>query len=139
MTERIVTLIRLAEADVDERRRELAELLGRAEELEGKARALAREIERERQAARDDPQVAGAAYGAWAETAEERRRQLDKALVALERDITAALESVAVAYRRQRSLELAKAARDERAAIAAARAEQAQLDEIAIERFRRRA
>jgi flagellar export protein FliJ len=136
VAEALSTLIKLAEADVDARKRVLGELQGRAMQLADRRHALALAMAREQL-------VAAAAtvmtdYAAWAAVAGERRRALDAEIAETERQVEAARAAVFEAWRRKRSLELVRDARAERQAAALARAAQDELDELTLDRFQRR-
>ena len=136
MPEPLSTLIRLAEVEVDRQKRYLSEVMERSDALERCRRDLDRETLEEQRTAAAHPLAAD--YGTWAVAANERRRTLDGEIDAAQQDVAKAVESVGEAWRRQRSLELAREARDRRGAAAAQRAIQAALDEQALDRHRRR-
>ena len=136
MAEALSTLIKLAEADVDARKRALGELQGRATQLADRRHALALAVVREQLAAAAATVMTD--YAAWAVVAGERRRALDAEIAETERQVEAARAAVFEAWRRQRSLELVRDARAEREASARARAAQDELNELTLDRFQRR-
>lgn len=127
-------LIRLAKADVDDGRRQVAEHRRRARQLERQVAGIDTEMARERAAARVAPPETADAYGRYASRALARRREAEGALVSAEAELAAALEALTACVQRFRALELAQAARDRERATVAARAEQSRLDDIARDR-----
>lgn len=133
------SLIRLAKSRVDERQRHLANLLRRSEDQEAHRVALDHRLAQERLAARSDPVLAGLAYGAFACEAVARRGRLSADIAVIEGHIDTARDGLSSAYRELRTLETAQERRDRQRATAAARAEQAALDEIGLNGYLRRA
>lgn len=133
------TLIRLHQWRVDEKRRALGQLLSEAVQLEGQATTLENEIQSEKQTALADPVGAGAYYGAYAAAAIDKRHNIAAAREELEGEIAVAQDEMRKEYRDLKSYELSQEARDNREEAERMTAEQAVLDELGLELFRRRA
>ena len=132
------SLIRLHQWRVDEKRRALGILFGRAVELEGQARGLEKEIEDEKLSASANPVEAGLFYGAYAAGAIQRRHDIATARNEVEEEIAEAQDEVREEYSDLKSFELSQEARDAREEAERLHDEQATLDEMGLERFRRR-
>ena len=134
----LASLIRLRKWIVDERRRELAALTAREEQLIVYGRELEKQLVREGQIALADPTSAGFMFGPFAEDHKKRRERLAITLAAVRREIEDARERLAAAFRERKSMEEVQKHRAERERVEADRIEQAQLDEIAQNQFQRR-
>lgn len=130
-------LIRLHKWHLDERRRELGELLGREQEIQKRIDALDAECEHEREIARRDP-VVGQAYGRYHERYAAKRDALVQAMAQVQEEIEAARDELAEAFREAKTLELTQEARERRALAEAERRETLFLDEIGLTQHRRR-
>lgn len=126
-------VIRIAKSTVDDRRRALANVLRKAEDLAEQRLALEREVLNEGRLACDASQSA-LYLGAYAASAMDRERRLDQELAAVEREIDGARGELGDAFRELRALELTEEARQRRRAEAAVRKERAALDEIGLQR-----
>ncbi|HZB93568.1 MAG TPA: flagellar export protein FliJ [Stellaceae bacterium] len=131
------SLIRLHRWQLDERRRELAALEALAAKLAEERRKLEAEDERERQVASGSPEAAFA-YAGYARSLIDRRRRLAQSEAELARQIAEAREALAEAYQEVKRYETAEANREKQLEQRAARREQQQLDELGLERFRRK-
>lgn len=138
MADTFDTLIRLSRWEVDQKRRALADLLAREEELLALRRHLDSEIEAERQAAAADPAGAGRAFAAYAEHHRRRVLEAEDALARLRDAIRAAHDDLAEAFRQRKTYELAQEARQRREREEAERREREALDEMALTQHRRR-
>lgn len=136
MSDDLHALIRLNRNRVDERRRELARLLRRAEKLAAEDLRLKEEIIREQQAVRRAEPEVGRAYGPFATRVATRRNALAKESAAMEAQIATVRERLGDAYRQLRTTEIAQQVRHDRRTLAARRREQAMLDEIGLRRHR---
>ena len=130
------TLIRLRDWTVDERRRELGALLAREEQLIAYGRELERQLVREGEVVKANTQMVGFMFGPFAEEHKKRRERLAITLAALRREIEAARERLAEAYRERKTMEEVQKTRAERERVEAARIEQVALDEIAATQHR---
>lgn len=137
MAKKIKTLIRLNKWTVDERRRELGVLLAREDQLRAGLAGLEDELLHEQKIAAEDPTLAGFGYGGYAQHYLHRKAQFLSLLAAVAREIEAAQERLAEAYRELKTVEEVEKNRAKRELEEANRKEQKMLDEIAQTRFQR--
>jgi flagellar export protein FliJ len=128
-------VIRLNKWGVDQARRRLGELLRQLDDLEGRARRLERELGDEQKAAAVAPVEGGRLYGAYARWVIARRAEIARAVAKKEQEVAVAREQLREAYRELKKYEVAEAVRERRLALALARREQAELDEIGTQGF----
>jgi len=138
MAKDLHNLIQIHEWDVDEKRRKLGELLRLLDNLEAQARALEEELVREQQAAKDSPEEAEFLYGEYAETVIDRRERIRESIRQMESAIEEAREELRLAYVDLKKYEVAQENRDRRATQERNRREQAELDAVGLEGFRRK-
>ncbi|HKX09961.1 MAG TPA: flagellar FliJ family protein [Stellaceae bacterium] len=138
MTETLDTLIRLHRWQVDERRRQVAELEGFAEKLRHELVKLAEERAAESQAAGTNL-LTRHVYPGYIRRALQRQKTLEQSLAETEQQIVAARDALAEAFQELKRYEVAEAARERLRMSAATRRERIETDAIAIENFRRRA
>ena len=132
------TLIRLRKFEVDERQRAVATLLRREEAILAAQRALAEEIEREKAFVTQAEVPETFTFSAYLERCEERRQEMDNALVEARKLIEDARDQLADAYRRLKTFEVTQEQRDEAEEKEFNRREQIDLDEIGLNLHRRR-
>jgi flagellar export protein FliJ len=131
----LATLIRMRREALDERRQRLSA-------FETRLAALARERERLEAQVRHEQEVAGRAgevlfaYQGFAARAIAERERLARARAALDDQIAAARDDLAVAFSELKKFEIARDQRRRREHVARSRAEQKALDEIALVRYR---
>lgn len=138
MTETLDTLIRLHRWQVDERRRQVAELEGFAEKLRQDLVKLAEERAAESAAAGTNL-LTRHVYPGYIRRALHRQKTLEQSLAETEQQIVAARDALAEAFQELKRYEIAQANRERLRMNAAARRERIETDAIAIENFRRRA
>ena len=131
------TLIRLNEWTVDERRRELADVLSSLASLEDGLERLRLELIKEQAFVKNSPGEAGFFYGNYANAVIHRREHLNQGIARMERDVAAARERVNEAYRELKKYQVAQEVRDLNQAREEARKEQIELDEMALQTYRR--
>lgn len=129
------TLIRLSQRDLDEKRRVLGELEQLRSEFERQAQRLDDELGRERAAVAVGDGQGSAPYFAAARL---RQETIARSADELAAKIEAAAEAVAEAFQDVKRFEIARDLKTRRRRAEAARVEQAELDEIALGRHRRR-
>ncbi len=132
------SLIRLAGWTVDEIQRTLAELVEREEQLVTARYELDEELKREQAAASANIMEGGLTFSGYIRLYQARRDDLDHKIVEVGKEIAAARDKLAEAYRDQKTYELAQATRDAAWEQEMARREQISLDEIAQNLHRRR-
>ncbi|MCH7865979.1 MAG: flagellar FliJ family protein [Proteobacteria bacterium] len=129
-------LIRLNEWTVDERRRELGDVLASLAELESGLHRLREELAREQGVVQASPEEAGFFYGNYAQAVIERRNHLDAGIVRMEEDVAQARDKLGEAYRELKKYEVAQDLRDTQEARELARKEQIDLDELGLQAYR---
>ncbi|OKH88995.1 flagellar FliJ family protein [Thalassospira sp. TSL5-1] len=123
-------LVRVRKWALDEKQRELGEMLRVAEHLKQERQELERAVKAEQKVAAENPQTAGFAYGNFASAIIREREALEQQIKAQEDKIDAFRDQVAQAFKDMKTAEIS-----ERNRIAALRAEeerkeQETLDEI---------
>lgn len=138
MAKDLHALIRLHQYRVDDKRRSLGELLGEVAHLEQQGEDLEREIVSEQEVANSAPDSVGMFYGEYATAAVKKREDISQAIRGVEDKIEVAQEEMRVEFKDLKVFEISQEERDEIAAMEARKAEQAILDEMGLELFRRR-
>ena len=136
MSSTLESLIRLHRWQVDERRRQVAELEGFAEKLRQDMARLAEERAAEQTAA-GASFLARHVYPGYIRRALERQKTLEQSLAETETQIAQARDALAEAFQELKRYEVASASRDRLRMTAAARRERLETDAIAIANFRR--
>ncbi|MCW0180692.1 MAG: flagellar FliJ family protein [Zavarzinia sp.] len=131
------TLIRLHQRILDEKRRMLAELEQLRSELDHKILMLDAEIERERAATHVSTEALRQ-FTAYLSGARQRRSIMQQTIDELAPKIEAAANAVSSAFQDVKRYEIAVEMKLRQRKAAAAHAEQAELDEVAIVQHRRR-
>ena len=132
----IDSVIRLQKWQVDEQRRQVSDLEGLLMDLTRRADALEQEILKEQEVAAD--QNVAFIYGDYARYAIERRETLQRSIADAEVAAAAARDVLTELYQDMKRYEIAKDRHDARELLKANRAEQAELDGIAIQLHRRK-
>jgi flagellar FliJ protein len=130
------SLIRLHRWQVDERRRQVAELDALGEKLRQELARLAEERTNEQTAA-GASFLARHVYPGYLRRAMERQKTLEQSLAETETQTLAAREALAEAFQELKRYEVAQANRERLRISAAARRERLETDAIAIQTFRR--
>ncbi len=136
MAQDLNTLIRLNEWTVDERRRELGDVLASLAELESGLQRLREELAREQGAVQASPEEAGFFYGNYAQAVIERRHHLNAGIARMEEEVAQARDKLNEAYRELKKFEVAQDLRDTQEARELARKEQIDLDELGLQAYR---
>ncbi|MCH8862770.1 MAG: flagellar FliJ family protein [Proteobacteria bacterium] len=132
----IDSVIRLQKWQVDEQRRQVADLEGLLMDLTQRAQALEQEILKEQEVAAD--QNVAFIYGNYVRHAISRRETLQRSIVDAEVAAVAARDVLTELYQDMKRYEIAKDRHDARQALKENRAEQAELDDIALKMHRRK-
>jgi flagellar FliJ protein len=130
------SLIRLHRWQVDERRRQVAELEGLSEKLRQEMARLEEERAVEQTAA-GASFLARHVYPGYIRRALDRQKTLERSLAETEAQIAQARDALAEAFQELKRYEVASANRDRLRMTAAARRERLETDAIAIANFRR--
>ncbi len=125
-------LVRLNDWEVDQKRRALGEELRQLDNLESNLSALEAEVVREKALAAEMPTEGGILFGAYAQVARQRREDLERRIVEQLASVEHARDQLSAAYLELKKYEIAEETRVNRIDAEAARAEQADLDEIGI-------
>ncbi len=133
MAKDLQTLIRLNEWTVDERRRELGDVLGSLESLENGLLRLRDELASEQQAVQSSPNEAGFFYGNYAAAVIQRRNHLNNGIAQMEAKVAEARERLDEAYRELKKFEIAQENRDLELAKEMGRQEQSEMDELGLQ------
>lgn len=132
------SLIRYHQWRVDEQRRVVGALLGDIAELENQGLELERSVQSEQVISSADPEGAGTFYGSYAAAALNRREELAQKVMEIEVDLAKEQELMREVYLDFKAFELAQEAEDARMEAEELGKEQAALDEIGLELYRRR-
>ncbi len=138
MAKDLHTLIRFNEWSVDQRRRDLGEVLGALSDLESSLHRLGEELIREQRAVQASPEEAGFFYGNYATAVIDRRNHINTGIANMEQQVVEAREKLDEAYRELKKYEVAQETRDLRQAREEARQEQIELDEIGMQTHRQK-
>lgn len=130
-------LVRLHRWQLDECRRQLADLDLLAQKLREEQRRLTEEQTAEQAAAAASPEAA-TAYGSFARGLIERRQKIEQSIASVEQRIAAAREALAETYQEVKRYEIAIANRATQRRKRVERQQQRTLDELGIDAYRRR-
>lgn len=130
-------LIRLHEWTVDERRRELGSHIRQLNHLDEQVRNLEDELKREQALAGAGD--LGITFGAYYNLFRYRRQRLDDAIRAKEREIAEAREILGNAFMELKKYQVAQEVRNREEELEETRREQAELDELGLQLYRREA
>lgn len=131
------TLIKLHRWQLDEQRRKVAEIESLAEKLRAELRRLDGEEQFEQQVATDSHE-ANYAYSGYAKSLIDRRTKLARSIEETEQQIVEARTALADAFAEVKRYEIAAANRLLAKHRGLERLRQQELDEVAIDGFRRR-
>lgn len=129
-------LIRLNQWKVDEQRRKVTELEIFADKLSMQIIQLEADMKREGEVS-GDSLATSQAYSAFLKGAMAQRDTLRESIEDLQRQITAAKDDLAAAYRELKSYEIAQANRDRHQARKRELLDRVKMDEIGMTMFRR--
>lgn len=131
------TLIRVHQFELDEKRRQLGNLLRFEQALENRKILLAKRFKEEEEAARSD-QTAALTFGAYVDWHIEETQRVERALVDTRQEIMYMRDEIREAYQELKTLEISQENRDKQAAAEEERKSNAVLDEIGLTLFRRK-
>ena len=133
MAKGLKSLVRLSEWNVDEKRRELAEVLDEMAAAELARDNLEEEVLREQASAQESPHEAGLYYGNYADNVINRRENIRQEIILIETRVAEAREALNEAYREQKKYETVAKNRLEREAKELALKEQQILDDLGLQ------
>jgi hypothetical protein len=131
-------LIRLHKYRVDEKRRILGELLGKVAILETRSENLKNEIISEQQTASATPEGVGMFYGAYAKEVVNKRKEILEEISNFDVQIVEKQEEMRSEFKSLKVFEITQEQRDKIIALETSKIEQATLDELGVETYRRR-
>ena len=137
MAKALHTLIRLHQYRVDEKHREIGGMISVITDLERQVSQLEKQVSEEKAIAFASPEEAGVFFGNYAAHCILKKEQFAVAILEMEKKLATAREVIREEYKDLKGFALTQEARDKWEALEQARAEQAVLDEIGIQRFRR--
>ena len=138
MAKNLHSLIRLYKWQLDEKQRQLGELMKSLANLEDEARRLQQEHLDEQIIAGASPNEAGFYYGRFVETVIQNRDRLGLAIAQAEQVVEAAMEELKTVHEELKKFEITQSERDQRVAEEEGRREQTELDEVGLQIYRQR-
>lgn len=131
-------LIRLRKHAVDEKQRAVAQLYREAENLEKQKKVVEDQMAHEKRLAEEmNRPEAIAFYTRYAEGARKKIAALQISIKKMEGRIEAAQEDMRAAFAEMKKIQITQTRREKREAKAVQKKEDAQMDDIAIEQYRR--
>jgi flagellar export protein FliJ len=127
------SLIRLNEWVVDERRRELSDVIDSLQSLEKGLQKLEKDLELEQQAAQSSPNEAGLLYGSYATSVILRRESLNAGIMKMEENVAEVRARLDISYRELKKFEITQESRDLKIVQEADRKESIEMDELALQ------
>lgn len=137
MAEDLYVLIRLKKWEVDEKRRALAELFRKEEQILDDLDKLALELLQEQKTAASNFQYS-ITYGKYAESYIKRRENLELSLIIVRQKVMQAQDELADLFQELKTYEISQENREKRRAEELKIKEQNKLDEIGLNLHRRR-
>ncbi|GJL84335.1 MAG: hypothetical protein DHS20C02_01100 [Micavibrio sp.] len=132
-------LIRVRKHVVEQKQKFLAELYRQAEELENQKKTLLDQLteEREKSAEMDSAEMMGY-FGRYADAVKDRVKDIDDAVAKLETRIDIARDDMRNAFAELKKIEITQDRREEEEQAEIDKKESDELDEIALEGYRRK-
>ena len=132
-------LIKYRKHGVDEKRRFLAQLYREAEQVERQKQAVENQMKREIELAKEMGSTDASAFlNKYLEGARRKIKALEGALKKMDVRIAAAQEDMRAVFAEMKKIEIIQHSREERAAAEQKKKDDRELDDIAIEGYRRR-
>ncbi|GAA0627355.1 MULTISPECIES: hypothetical protein [Thalassospira] len=126
------TLVRMRKWALDEKQRQLGEMLGVLGNLEAEKEALEQAVLAEQKIAAENPELAGFAYGGFATAVIAEREAIEKMIAEQEEKIDVFRDEVADAFKEFKTAEIAERNRLEAERAEEDKKEQDELDEIGM-------
>ncbi|MBX2829580.1 MAG: hypothetical protein KTR23_00140 [Rhodospirillales bacterium] len=126
------TLVRMRKWALDEKQRELGEMLAVLDNLVSEKDALEKAVLAEQKVAAENPELAGFAYGSFANAVIAEREAISKMIVEQEEKIDVFRDEVADAFKAMKTAEIAERNRADAVQAEEDRKEQEELDEIGM-------
>lgn len=137
MADDLSSLIRVRKHAVEQKQKVVAELYRQAELLQNEKTALLGRLEEEQGKASEMGVEMLSYFGPYAEAVQERVEEIDKKAVTLEARIQIAQDDMRGAFAELKKVEITQESREKAEIKAQNKKESDELDEIAIEAFRR--
>lgn len=131
------TLIRVHQFELDEKRRQLGNLLRFEQSLENRKILLAQRFKEEEEAAKND-QTAALTFGAYVDWHIDENKRVDRALADARQEIALMRDEIREAYQELKTFEITQENREKREAAELERKNNAVLDEIGLTLCRRK-
>ena len=131
------TLIRVHQFELDEKRRQLGNLLRFEQSLENRKILLAKRFKEEEEAAKSD-QTAALTFGAYVDWHIDENKRVDRALADARQEIALMRDEIREAYQELKTFEITQENREKREAAELERKNNAVLDEIGLTLYRRK-
>lgn len=131
------TLIRVHQFELDEKRRQLGNLLRFEQSLENRKILLAKRFKEEEEAAKSD-QTAALTFGAYVDWHIDETKRVERALVDARQEIALMRDEIREAYQELKTFEITQENREKREAAELERKNNAVLDEIGLTLYRRK-
>ena len=131
------TLIRVHQFELDEKRRQLGNLLRFEQSLENRKILLAKRFKEEEEAAKSD-QTAALTFGAYVDWHIDEIKRVERALVDARQEIALMRDEIREAYQELKTFEITQENREKREAAELERKNNAVLDEIGLTLYRRK-
>ncbi len=138
MADKLKNMIRMNEFTVDEKRRNLSDLLNLMGDLEHRQRDLEVEVLNEQRIAALLPGEADLYYGVYAGTVIDRRKRIKESITQMEVKVATARDEMSEAYVELKKYEIAQKNREKKEALEESRREQSILDEVGLNAYRRK-
>ena len=131
-------LIRVRRHAVEQKQKFLAELYRQAEELAAQKDALLEQLEEEREKVKELGVEMLSYFGPYSDAVKERVEDIDEAMRGLEGRIEVARDAMREAFAELKKIEITQERREEEELAEAEKKESLELDEAALEIYRRR-
>ncbi len=131
-------LIRVRKHIVEQKQKAVSELYRIAEELKNSKEGLLLNLKLEEGKLKDMSVEMLSYFGPYSEAVKDRVKEIDKKAVTLEKRIQMAQEDMRAAYNELKKVEITQERREDEEEKAISKKESDELDEIAIEGFRRK-
>jgi flagellar export protein FliJ len=131
-------LIRVRKHAVEQKQKFVAELYRQAEELQAQKTTLLTQLDEEQEKVQEFGVEMLSYFGPYSEAVKERVAEIDQAAATLESRIEIAREDMREAYAELKKIEIAKENRETAEEKARNKKESDELDDIAIEGYRRK-
>lgn len=131
-------LIRVQRHALEQKQKFLAELYRQAEEMQAQKDTLLKQMAQEREKVKELGVEMLSYFGPYSEAVKDRVADIDAALVQLDKRIEFAREEMRAAFAELKKIEITQEAREDEQTKEVEKKETQELDEIALETYRRK-